>query len=186
MLLTEIMTLSANIIIFYLAMLLPRSCLADIAQSNMRLSSGNMQLSSGNMQLSSGNMQLSLGNMQVLNVAPVATPAPTVTAESMSITGAEAGALTAGVATQVLGAAIDLTVGQVSEAVDEAVGLTRPLTITGENFEAVTTQLGNVKLLRGYISGLKDSPITGGQGVDFPTLDITSPTPIEIPVIPTP
>jgi hypothetical protein len=94
---------------------------------------------------------------------------PTVTAESMSITGAEASALTAGVATQVLGAAIDLTTRQVSGAIDEAVGF--PLTITGDNFEAVTTQLENAKLLRGSISGLSDT--TGRQGVDIPTFDIT-------------
>jgi hypothetical protein len=157
MLLTDIMKLSANIIIFYLAMLLPRSCLADI-----------------------------MGSMGPLNAAPVATPAPTVTAESGFITGAEAGALTAGVAIQVLGAAIDTTLLQVDGVVDGAVGLSEPPVITGENFEAVSTQLGNAKLLRGSISGLKDSPITGGQGVDFPTLGITSPTRIGFPDIPTP
>jgi hypothetical protein len=152
MLLTDIMKLSANIIIFYLAMLLPRSCLADI-----------------------------MGSMGPLNAAPVATPAPTVTAESGFITGAEAG-----VAIQVLGAAIDTTLLQVDGVVDGAVGLSEPPVITGENFEAVSTQLGNAKLLRGSISGLKDSPITGGQGVDFPTLGITSPTRIGFPDIPTP
>jgi hypothetical protein len=111
MLLTEIMKLSANIIIFYLAMLLPRSCLAGIMFS--------------------------------MGPAPVATPAPTVTAESGFITGAEAGALTAGVAIQVLGAAIDTTLLQVDGVVDGAVGLSEPPVITGENFEAVSTQLGN-------------------------------------------
>jgi hypothetical protein len=144
------MKLSANIIIFYLAMLLPRSSLVSAG---------------------------------IIAAAPAT---PKVTAESVFITGAEAGALTAGVATQVLGAAIDTTLLQVDGVVDRAVGLPEPPVITGENFEAVTTQLGNAKLLRGSISSLKDSPITGGQGVDFPTLDITRPTRSGFPIIPTP
>jgi hypothetical protein len=109
------------------------------------------------------------GTIHPQQIISAPAPAPTVTAESVSITGAEATALTAGVATQVLGAAIDLTTRQVSGAIDEAVGF--PLTITGDNFEAVTTQLENAKLLRGSISGLSDT--TGRQGVDIPTFDIT-------------
>jgi hypothetical protein len=96
---------------------------------------------------------------------------------SASITGAEAGALAAGVATQVLGAAIDTTLLQVSGVVNGAVGLSEPPVITGENFQVVSTQLGNAQFILDSISGLSDT--TGGQGVDFPT-------PIDVPVIPAP
>jgi hypothetical protein len=65
------------------------------------------------------------------------------------------------VAIQVLGAAIDTTLLQVSGVVDGAVGLSEPPVITGENFEAVTTQLGNAQFILGSISGLKDT--TGGN-----------------------
>jgi lipoprotein-anchoring transpeptidase ErfK/SrfK len=143
LLLAEIMKLSANIIIFYLAMLLPRSSLVSA----------------------------------VPFIPPAAPATPKVTAESQFITGAEAGTLTAGVATQVLGAAIDTTLLQVSGVVNGAVGLSQPPVITGENFQVVSTQLGNAQSILGSISGLSDT--TGGQGIDFPT-------PIAFPVIPPP
>jgi lipoprotein-anchoring transpeptidase ErfK/SrfK len=144
LLLAEIMKLSANIIIFYLAMLLPRSSLVSAGPNP---------------------------------IIPAAPATPKVTAESQFITGAEAGALTAGVAAQVLGAAIDTTLLQVSGVVNGAVGLSEPPVITGENFQVVSTQLGNAQFILGSISGLSDT--TGGQGVDFPT-------PIAFPVIPPP
>jgi hypothetical protein len=137
------MKLSGNIIILYLAMLLPRSCLGN-------------------------------GCTQIIAAAPAT---PKVTAESQSISIDEAVALTSSVLPQVLGAAIDTTLLQVSGVVNGAVGLSEPPVITGENFQVVSTQLGNAQFILGSISGLSDT--TGGQGVDFPT-------PIAFPVIPPP
>jgi hypothetical protein len=107
---------------------------------------------------------------------------PTVTAESglFFITGAEAAAVTAGVAIQVLGAAIDTTLAQVS-------GAFNPSTITPKDFEPGSTTLRSSSISGlSSISALKDSPITGGQDSKIPTLDFTRPTRIGFPVIPPP
>jgi hypothetical protein len=179
LLLSENMKLSANIILFYLTVLLTRSCLVRGEGEGRRLGffDSIRDIFEDIIEVieDKKDKEEQLDKTPLVDIAfspPQATPK--VTAESQSITGAEAVALTSGVAAQVLGAAIDTTLLQVSGAVDGAVGLSEPPVITGDNFQVVSTQLKNAQFILDSISGLADN--TGGQGV----------APIEFTVIPPP